>query len=240
MSTAQIQLDGRELETAMSIVPPNYHAWILSNFEPYLKGTVAEIGAGSGNFSSQLINKISGKLIAVEPSMQMFPLLERRFSGNPRVVCEQHYFEDIAPIYKNSLDSIVYVNVLEHVENDQKELSLACSALKPGGHLCIFVPALQFLFSEYDASVGHHRRYYKNQLGSRLRGAGFEIVELKYFDIVGILPWLLLMKLFRLSLVPNSVLMYDKMVVPLMRRIESLVHAPVGKNLIVVGRRPLS
>lgn len=240
MSTISKQCDGRYLETAMSIVPPNYHAWILSTFEPYLKGTVAEVGAGSGNFSSHLLDKIEGKLIVIEPSEQMFPVLEKRFLGNPRIVCEKKYFEDIAPQYKDSFDSIVYVNVLEHVENDQRELSLAYDALKPGGTLCIFVPALQFLFSEYDASVGHYRRYHKNQLGKRMRDAGFEIRELKYFDIVGILPWLLLMKFLRLPLAPHSVLLYDQMIVPLMQKIESLVHPPIGKNLIVVGRKPVN
>ena len=131
------------------------------------------------------------------------------------------------------------MNVLEHVENDRQELALARDVLTHGGHLCIFVPALPFLFSEYDASVGHYRRYTKRRLAMLMRDAGLEIVKLHYFDIVGILPWLLFMKFLRKPLTSGSARLYDRLIVPPMRRIESLITPPVGKNLIVVGRKPM-
>lgn len=239
MSHSPIQYVGRDLEEAMSVAPPNYHAWILSQFEPYLGSTVAEVGAGSGNFSSQLVRKISGTLIAVEPYSQMFPLLERRFADNKRIVCEPYFFTDIASRYRGLIDSIVYVNVLEHVKDDLQELITARDTLKPGGHICIFVPALPFLFSEYDASVGHYRRYTKRPFARLMHEAGFEIVSLRYFDIAGIIPWLLFMKLLRQPLTSGSAGLYDRLVVPSMRKIESLISPPVGKNLIVVGRKPM-
>ncbi|MDP2665654.1 MAG: methyltransferase domain-containing protein [bacterium] len=239
MTHSSVQYTGRDLEEAMSVAPPKYHAWILSHFERYLGDMVAEVGAGSGNFSSQLLQKIGGTLIAVEPSTQMYPLLKRRFANDPRVVCEQHFFRDVASRYNDSLDSIVYVNVLEHVKDDLQELVLARESIKPGGHICVFVPALPFLFSEFDASVGHYRRYKKYQLAMLMRDAGFEIVELLYFDIVGILPWLVFMKRLRQPRTSGSAGLYDTLVVPPMRKIESLFRPPIGKNLIVVGRRPL-
>ena len=73
MRRLPVQYTGRDLEEAMSVAPPKYHAWILSQFEPYLGNTVAEVGAGSGNFSAQLVSKIRGELIAIEPSAQMYP-----------------------------------------------------------------------------------------------------------------------------------------------------------------------
>ena len=231
----KVTYEGRDLE-AMSFAP-RYHAWVLSQFERYLGNVVAEVGAGSGNFSSQLIRKVAGTLIAIEPSVQMFPLLKRRFENEPRVVCEQNVFADVAPRYRGSLDAIVYVNVLEHVEDDLQELVQVYDALKPGGHICVFVPALPFLFSEFDASIGHYRRYTKRQLAACMRAAGFEIVKLKYFDIVGILPWLLFMKLLRWSVTSKGAGLYDRFVVPPMRKIESLMPPPLGKNLIVVGRK---
>ncbi|MFA6414379.1 MAG: class I SAM-dependent methyltransferase [Candidatus Paceibacterota bacterium] len=237
MSRPLIQYAGRDLEAMFSA--PNYCAWILSQFEPYLGQTVAEVGAGSGNFSSELVKKVSGRLLLVEPSVQMFPLLEQRFAGNPRVTCEQHYFAEVALHYCGTLDSIVYVNVLEHVEDDRQELAEAYNALKPGGHLCVFVPALPLLFSEFDASVGHYRRYSRQQLAARMREAGFEIVKLRFFDFAGILPWLLFMKLLHWRLTPGSAGLYDRIVVPLMRKAESLISPPVGKNLMVVGRKPV-
>lgn|SRR3989344_3680361 len=239
MTHPSVQYTGRDLEDAMSVAPPRYHAWILSHFEQYLGNTVAEVGAGSGNFSSQLLQKFKGTLIAVEPSAQMYPLLKRRFANDSRVVCEPHFFRDVALRYHDSLDSIVYVNVLEHVKNDLRELVLARDTLKPGGHICIFVPALPFLFSEFDASVGHYRRYMKRQLAALVREAGLEIVDLRYFDIAGILPWLLFMKILRHPLTSGSAGLYDTLIVPPMRKIESWFSPPIGKNLIVVGRKPL-
>lgn len=237
MSQLPIQYEGRDLEAMFSA--PNYCAWILSQFEPYLGNTVAEVGAGSGNFSSQLITKIDGTLIAVEPSEQMFPLLKEHFAGNTRVICEPYFFADVASKYAGTLDTIIYVNVLEHVENDRQEIVQAYDALKPGDHLCVFVPALPFLFSDFDASVGHRRRYSKQELVARMRETGFEIVKLRYFDIAGILPWLLFMKLLRWSITPGRAGLYDRLVVPIMRKIESLIPPPIGKNLMIVGRRPM-
>lgn len=239
MTHSSIQYTGRDLEEAMSVAPPNYHKWILSRFEPYLGNTVAEVGAGSGNFSAQLVSKIKGKLIAIEPSAQMYPSLKRRFENEPRIVCEPHFFADVAARYRGLLDSVVYVNVLEHVKDDLLELIRAHDTIRPGGHLCVFVPALPFLYSEYDASVGHYRRYAKRQLAGLMRDAGFEIVELRYFDIAGIFPWLLFMKILRQPLTSSSAGLYDTLVVPPMKIIESCFPPPIGKNLIVVGRKSM-
>src|SRR3989344_6615487 len=92
MTHPSVQYTGRDLEDAMSVAPPRYHAWILSHFEQYLGNTVAEVGAGSGNFSSQLLQKFKGTLIAVEPSAQMYPLLKRRFANDSRVVGGPPFF----------------------------------------------------------------------------------------------------------------------------------------------------
>lgn len=236
MPQTPIQYEGRE--EAMAVVP-NYHAWILGAFEPYLGNTVAEVGAGTGNFSSLLIQKVSGRMIVVEPAAQMYPLLQERFAGNPRVTCEPYLFGDVVSRYKEALDAIVYVNVLEHVEHDLQEITMARDALKPGGHLCIFVPAMQSLYSTLDANVGHYRRYSKKQLTALVRDAGYEVVEVRYVDIVGILPWLLFIKLLRWPMTAGGTGLYDRLVVPIMSKVEYYVHPPIGKNLLIVGRKPL-
>ena len=237
MSHLPIQYEGRDLEAMFAA--PGYCSWILSQFESYLGNTVAEIGAGSGNFSSQLITKVKGRLVAIEPSAQMFSLLERRFSGDSRVICEPHFFADVAGKYRGTFDSIVYANVLEHVKDDLRELMDAHAGLKPGGYLCVFVPALPFLFSEFDASVGHHRRYTKEQLAALMHEANFEVVKLRYFDIAGILPWFFFMKVLHWTLTPGRAGLYDRIVVPIVRWIESLIPPPIGKNLVIVGQKPM-
>lgn len=230
------QYEGHDLE-AMSAAP-HYHEWILSNFRPFITGDVIEVGAGSGNFSSLLLKEKIRSLVALEPSHQMYPLLAERLANNPNASYEQDTFKNFISKRPVSFDSIVYVNVLEHIENDQEELSLMYQALKPGGQICIFVPALPMLFSQHDKTVGHFRRYTKPDMRRKLMSAGFSITKLTYFDIAGILPWLIFMKLFGQPVSSGSAALYDNVVVLPMRVVESVVPLPFGKNLLVVGKKP--
>ena len=231
----QINYEGKDLE-AMSFAQ-NYHSWVVDEFSPFLGERVGEVGAGSGNFSSLLLNEKITSLVAIEPSQEMYPLLVERFSTDERVACRQGIFADFYTEYTNYFDSIVYVNVLEHIKDDKQELRYMHQSLKNGGSVCIFVPALSWLYSDIDASVGHYRRYHKKQLRELVEGTGFEIVKIKYFDIVGIIPWLIFFKIFKKKLTANDAILYDKIVVPVLRIVESLLPMPIGKNLIVIGRK---
>lgn len=214
-----------------------YHAWILGIFSRYLGKSVAEVGAGSGNFSSLLLEEPIEELVAVEPS-EMFDALQGRHGRTPRVRLERGFFSNIADAYAGHFDSVVYVNVLEHIEDDGAEMAKAKEALKVGGHICIFVPALQWLYSDFDKSVGHYRRYHKRELKKKLTEAGYEIVHVRYFDIAGILPWFVFFTLMGRKLGGGSVRTYDSIVVPVMRVVEALLPVPVGKNLIAIARKP--
>jgi len=232
---ASIRYEGRDLE-AMSLAP-RYHSWILREFAPYLGKRVAEVGAGSGTFSVPLLRLPIDSLLAVEPSPEMYPLLKKRFLGDARVTCQRALFADVSAQYRGQFDSIMYVNVLEHIADDAKELQHVREALKEGGTLCIFVPALEWLFGEHDRSVGHRRRYYKKSMEELLENAGFEIVTIRYFDIMGVLPWFFLMRVMKRKLTENNAALYDALVVPVMSRLESLVAPPFGKNLVAVARK---
>jgi SAM-dependent methyltransferase len=177
---------GRDLE-AMSFAV-NYHRWIIEEFRPFLGASVAEVGAGTGNFTQMLLEHTE-KLDCFEPSENMFPKLVGTVGNNSKVNTHQSYFGDAQSAQPKSYDSVIYVNVLEHVEDDEAELRIIQDALSPGGHALIFVPALSWLFSDLDKQVGHYRRYHKNPLSRLVRDAGLELVTIKYFDFAGILPW---------------------------------------------------
>ena len=231
----QLSYKGRDLE-AMSFAK-NYYRWVADEFSQFLDGRVAEIGAGSGNFSSLILGKKIEKLVAIEPSQEMYPLLRDKFYTDNRVLCRQAIFTDIYKEYSYYFDSMVYVNVLEHIENDKQELFYINQSLKNGGYVCIFVPALAWLYSDFDASVGHYRRYYKKQLIDLVEKAGFEIVKISYFDIMGIIPWFIFFKIFKKKLTANDAALYDKIVIPVLRAIESFLPIPTGKNLILVAKK---
>src|SRR5690606_34417870 len=117
------------------------------------------------------------------------------------------------------------------------ELARAREHLAPGGHLLVFVPALQWLMSRFDREIGHVRRYSMGQLRERAEGAGFRVVRARYFDGAGVLPWFLNFVVLRRGLGGGSVSLYDRLVVPPMRRVEGLIAPIVGKNLLMVARK---
>lgn len=228
-----VQYFGKDLE-AMSFAV-NYHVWILDCFRPYLHGTVAEVGAGRGSFSTLLLGTPIERLVAFEPSDNMFPHLARAIGQDRRASAVQDFFR--GPAEPGSYDAVLYVNVLEHIEDDAGEIAKAQSALKPGGHLLVFVPALPWLYSELDRQVGHFRRYIKRDLVRLVEQAGLHAVRVHYFDIAGILPWYVNFVLLRNSIGGAGVTAYDRLVVPLMRRAERLLPPFVGKNIVLVARK---
>jgi len=227
---------GRDLE-AMSFAG-NYYRWMLEIFRPYMGSAILEVGAGSGNFTDYLLEGKPHRLVSLEPSANMYPLLAERVAHQPHVETHKNYLSEVAPALTNSLDTAFYVNVLEHVENDRQELELALGTLKPGGHLLIFVPAMPFLFGTADENFGHFRRYTKASLTSLFSTLPATVVDCRYFDMLGMLPWWMSFVLLRQqSLSPGMVKLYDRLVVPIAKRLESIIQPPAGKNLLLVARK---
>ncbi len=125
----------------------------------------------------------------------------------------------------------------EYIGKDLEELQFVRETLKSGGTICIFVPALSWLYSELDREVGHFRRYHKKQLVSLVKSAGFEITRVKYFDMLGILPWYVVFVLMKQKISGSNVSLYDRYAVPLVRWFESAVTPPIGKNLLLVAKK---
>jgi SAM-dependent methyltransferase len=233
MTKPGVDYQGRDLEAMSAAV--NYHQWILDEIQPFLGDSVAEVGAGIGSVSEMLLERGVGKLAAFEPSAQMFALLQENLGGEARARVINDFF---SPSYAaEQFDSVVYLNVLEHIPEDGKELAGAFECLRPGGHLIIFVPALQWLYSDFDREVGHFRRYTLGGLKSIVAGAGFSIVRARYFDIAGVLPWYLNFVLLRNTMGKGSVALYDKVAVPIMKRVESVLRPPLGKNVLLIARK---
>src|SRR5882672_9631498 len=136
---------GRELE-AMSEAP-NYHRWILEIFAPYLGRNLVEVGAGLGSFSELLLGSHDCESLSlVEPSLQMYEQLEARaqqLAASPRIDTYNSNFPEAAQLIKagQEPDSIIYVNVLEHIADDTGELDSIHQALSDRGHVFLFVPA---------------------------------------------------------------------------------------------------
>ena len=133
-------------------------------------------------------------------------------------------------------------NVLEHIDDDVEALRNIHAMLKPGGHLVIYVPAFMCLYSKLDSSIGHYRRYHKEELFEKLRKSRFEVIDSFYVDSIGFFASLAI-KFFgykgRLRLGgKTSLLLYDKLIYPVSEVLDALgLRYFFGKNILVAVRK---
>ncbi|MBA2371140.1 MAG: class I SAM-dependent methyltransferase, partial [Chloroflexi bacterium] len=149
----------------------------------------------------------------------------------------EHPVEDLAG--DGAFDSILCLNVLEHIEDDEDALQRFRRQLRPDGRLLLLVPAHRFLFGGYDRAAGHLRRYDRATLRALLHRAGFEIEELRHVNPVGGLGWLARVRLRRGDEWPaGSFRTFDRLV-PVLRHLDRL-RLPFGLSLWAVARRSSS
>lgn len=226
-------------ELSIAGAAPAYHDWLLDGFGTALSGNVVEVGAGVGIVSERLLARDAVRsLLAIEPFPSMHPALNARLKQDPRARSVLGTLKDLAPEALGTIDALVYVNVLEHIQDDRAELREMHARLRIGGAALIFVPALPALMSDFDRALGHFRRYRRAELEEKLISAGFVVERIRWFDALGIPLWWLLMRVLGGRPNPRSVRLYDRFAVPLLRRLEAWIAPPIGKNLLVVARKP--
>lgn len=218
----------------------HFFSWALEEFRPFLRGRVLEVGAGVGTITRRLLDTDPDlSIVALEPAGNLFGDLASVAALSARVEAANQTLVEYLAGAPEPFDAVVYLNVLEHVEDDARELRLAADALRPGGALLVFGPALEWLYSELDYKAGHYRRYSLRRLHRLARAAGFEILSLRYFDVVGVLPYLVAYRLLRRPAISGSTLWgYDRLLVPVSRRLQRAVpRPPLGKNVVLVARK---
>lgn len=230
------QYSGTELDAVANA--KNYYKWIVERFAPFLGRRVVEVGAGIGTFAEFIIGSPGVEsLLCVEPAENVFPVLAERFSSDTRIRTIHASIDQLDVV--DAADSLVAVNVLEHVEDDEAFLRAAARIVVPGGHLLLFVPAHQFLYGSLDAAFDHYRRYSKAGLSSVVSRAGWESVRISNVNIAGILPWLIAGKILRnTTLGHRQMRIFDRLVVPVMKRVESVREPFIGQSLLAVARNP--
>ena len=213
----------------------NYADWIVALAAPHLGPKILELGAGHGTLTGRLARH--GKVTATELSTRCIETLTRQYGGNPDVEVLHGDIETV--VEGRTYDSAVLVNVLEHIRDDVAALQTLYSALRPGGTLVLFVPAFEALYSEFDRMVGHYRRYRRDELAQRVREAGFEVVDARYVNVLGgVAWWVIARQLGRFPSNVRTVRTYDRVVMPVMRRLETRFVPPFGQSLLCIGRRP--
>jgi SAM-dependent methyltransferase len=213
----------------------NYNDWLLARALPFVGRRVLDFGAGIGTFSAELA--VRTDVVAVEPDPAFASHLRSLFADNHRatvVESDATWLADEAQ--RGAFDTVVCLNVLEHIRDDAAVVNRFRECLSPGGHALLLVPAHPALFGEIDRSVGHERRYTRRSLRELVSRAGLRPVETRYVNPLGALGWLASSRLLRRAQVPSGPLRaYDRLV-PLLRRLDSL-PLPFGLSVWAVARR---
>ena len=221
-----------------------YGSRILVNIlQSYLHGRVLEVGAGAGFITTELAAH-SNVVVAVEPTPELHEELSNRTAQLANVAVVRGTLRDYIQNKQSSshslpsrFDAIVYINVLEHIKDDIEELSLAKELLEPGGYVLIVVPAHQWLYARVDRLTGHFRRYSKRALGDVVSSSGLHLRDIKYFDSVGLLPYLMMYKLLQSTATSGTnAKVYSRIIMPISNMVFRFTRGRlIGKNLIAIA-----
>jgi 2-polyprenyl-3-methyl-5-hydroxy-6-metoxy-1,4-benzoquinol methylase len=218
----------------------NYFAWQSRLVVGELGQRVVEVGCGIGNFTGLLLDR--ELVIAVDREEACVENLRARFPARSNLhalVCrpESREFRELA---RYQPDSVVCVNVLEHIEDDAVALAAMAAILSPGGVIVLLVPAFAALFGPIDRNLGHYRRYRRDEIARLARAAGLEIAKLHYMNVAGFVGWWVNARLLkRESQSDRQIAIFDRWMVPVLSALEGAIPPPFGQSLLAVLRRPV-
>jgi SAM-dependent methyltransferase len=218
---------------------PKYNSWQFSRVAPYLGRRICEVGAGIGSMSALIADSRPDLLVLTDTDPYYRGVLQDRFASSPEVVVDQLTLPDVSAgdRYQHyALDTVVALNVIEHIAGDVAALGSIAAMLRPGGRAVILVPAFQELFGSLDRELGHVRRYTRTSLSRRMREAGFRIERAFYFNLVGTIGWWVNARLRQVPRIPVDQVRYFDTLIPMLR-LEDRVPLPFGLSVIAIGAR---
>jgi SAM-dependent methyltransferase len=208
--------------------------WIFEQFRPYVRGRVAEVGAGIGTFSERIQAARVDDLLLVEPDPACAVRLRSEFGG--ATVAEEE-LPDAPSLLSGDRDLVVALNVIEHIADDGAAVATMARALRPRGVLTLLVPAHPWLYGALDRRYGHARRYTRERLRAVVEAAGLEVVDLYRFNALGIPGWLIKNATRDATIDARSVRTYERILPAYRRVVEDRVRPPVGLSVVVHARR---
>ncbi len=213
-------------------------AWMADLVRAEAGRRVLEVGAGLGTFTSLLLPR--ERLIAVEPNVDHGARLRELAARHAclSVVEADFTHDDCRALASERCDTIVCLNVLEHIADDVRALENMYHLLAPGGRALLLVPALRGLFGTLDTYLFHHRRYQRRELAEKLEQSGFRVRKLAYFNLFGTLGWWWNARIRRAEILPTGQLRLYNRLVPVFRKIEQWTGPPIGQSLWAVAEKP--
>lgn len=165
----------------------NVVRWMYGEILPFVKGDILEVGAGLGTYSQMLYRDFPGRLFLSDIDPIFVSRLRGLFDDKRVAVFRWNLEQDIEFQFK--FDTVICLNVLEHIRDDLSALRRLGRLLRLNGVLVLLVPAHKFLYNSLDRTLKHYRRYAKSELKMKLEASGFSVRRLFYFNMFGIPGW---------------------------------------------------
>ncbi|RME60704.1 class I SAM-dependent methyltransferase [Candidatus Parcubacteria bacterium] len=228
------------LETMSSTIEfaDRYNCWFLDKLRPFIGSALLEIGTGHGNFRRYL--SAVEKFVSVDIDEKVIERAKEKFPEDTFIVADITSHEFVEKLAAYPIDTVLCVNVLEHVEDAQRAVRNMLAVLPQGGFLLLFVPALPLLYNDLDRLAGHYCRYTKETM-RMLIDEPHKIVLLEYFNPVGGVGWWLNKFVKHDSLdrtdVNFQVTFFDRYLVPISRMLNPVTKNFFGQSLICVVKK---
>ena len=217
----------------------NWKSYFRDQISPYLGEDVLEVGAGLGGTTRVLCRGSERRWLCLEPDASLAARLEREVrSGSLPACCGTRVgtLEEFDP--EETFDTILYMDVLEHIEDDKAEVARAAGHLRPGGHIIALSPAHQWLFTPFDEAIGHHRRYTRAGFGA-LAPEGLAGARLVYLDSIGFFASLANKLILKSAMPkPSQVAFWDRVLVRMSKVVDPILGYSAGKSVLAVWRKP--
>tara|TARA_B100000900_G_scaffold385181_1_gene374642 strand:+ start:233 stop:913 length:681 start_codon:yes stop_codon:yes gene_type:complete len=218
---------GKELEIFDKAVLWRKYIYFL--VKKYIKNGLLEVGAGIGSFTKNYKNDLKN-ITLTELDKQNIKRLKKRFKGS-KIKIETKLTSKL----NGKFNSILYMNVLEHIKNDKKEINISLNKLNKKGYLIILVPAHNELYTKFDKEIGHFRRY-KVNFFKKLKLKNAKIVKLQYLDCLGYFLYYLNKIFYKNEIYPSKtkIFIWDKFFTPLTFFFDRFLNYRFGKNVLCI------
>jgi SAM-dependent methyltransferase len=211
----------------------HFNLWVADLLAPAVRGDVLEVGCGTGNFTG-LLARHANSVTAVDLDGEFIATAQQRWRHEPSITFR--CCDATTEHWNIGFDTIVLLDVLEHVEDDIGFLRSLRRALRPSGTLVLKVPSGNWLYGSMDQAIGHYRRYSKKTLRNALHSVGFcDRVNL-YFNRVAVLGWWFNGRVLRRVTPPAAQVKTIDQLVPMLRQIERLLPLPFGLSLLSISK----
>jgi SAM-dependent methyltransferase len=217
---------------------PRYRAWQIELVRPHLGRSSMEIGAGMGHFSAELAKLGLDRLVLADTEQYALNGLRERYAGRDDI--EVAELELPGPVSVGEpLDSIVAMNVIEHIDDDVAAMRDLSAALVPGGRLVIWVPGYPQLYGDFDRKVGHFRRHTPDTMRAHVEQAGLQVALCKPVNLLGGISWYLAVRRGGVGYPkPALVWAFDNIAIPATKLLERAVRPPLGQTVFCVAVKP--